>query len=71
MASFTRIGEDEVPSIIVHADHKISKINDNIYGGFTEWVTSCAEVGEAGQELTSAQAYGALHIWRHLRPREP
>jgi hypothetical protein len=36
MASFTRISDDETPTIIVHADHKIAKINDNIYGGFTE-----------------------------------
>ena len=36
MASFTRISDDETPSIIVHPDHKIAKINDNIYGGFTE-----------------------------------
>lgn len=36
MASFTRIAEGEAPSIIVHPDHKVAKINDNIYGGFTE-----------------------------------
>lgn len=36
MASFTRIADDETPSIVIHPTHKISKINDNIYGGFTE-----------------------------------
>jgi alpha-N-arabinofuranosidase len=36
MSSFSRITEEEHPSIIVHPDHKIAKINDNIYGGFTE-----------------------------------
>jgi alpha-N-arabinofuranosidase len=36
MASFTRISDEETPSIIVHPDHKLAKINDNIYGGFTE-----------------------------------
>jgi alpha-N-arabinofuranosidase len=36
MASFTRIEESESPSIIIHPSHKIAKINDNIYGGFTE-----------------------------------
>lgn len=36
MASFTRIEEDETPSITILPDHKIAKINDNIYGGFTE-----------------------------------
>jgi hypothetical protein len=36
MATFTRISDEETPSITIHPDHKISKINDNIYGGFTE-----------------------------------
>jgi hypothetical protein len=36
MASFTRIEESEGPSITVHPSHRIAKINDNIYGGFTE-----------------------------------
>jgi alpha-N-arabinofuranosidase len=36
MATFTRISEEETPSITIHPDHRISKINDNIYGGFTE-----------------------------------
>lgn len=38
MATFTKISEDETPSITVHPTHKISKINNNIYGGFTEYV---------------------------------
>lgn len=36
MASFTRIEESESPSITINPAHKIAKINDNIYGGFTE-----------------------------------
>jgi alpha-N-arabinofuranosidase len=36
MASFTRIEEGESPSITIDPSHKIAKINDNIYGGFTE-----------------------------------
>jgi hypothetical protein len=36
MATFTRIEEKETPSITIHPSHKIAKINDNIYGGFTE-----------------------------------
>jgi len=36
MASFTKIEESETPSITIHPSHKIAKINDNIYGGFTE-----------------------------------
>lgn len=38
MASFTRIPDGETPTIIVHPEHKIARINDNIYGGFTEYV---------------------------------
>jgi len=38
MASFTSISNEETPSIIVHPEHKLAKINDNIYGGFTEYV---------------------------------
>ncbi|KAF2730978.1 glycoside hydrolase family 51 protein [Polyplosphaeria fusca] len=41
MATFSRIAEDETPSIIVHASHKIADINDNIYGGFTEHMGRC------------------------------
>ena len=36
MASFTRIPDEAAPSIVVLPDHKVAKINDNIYGGFTE-----------------------------------
>ena len=39
MASFSRIEESESPSITIHPSHKIAKINDNIYGGFTEYVS--------------------------------
>jgi hypothetical protein len=36
MATFTSISEGEKPSISVHPTNKIAKINENIYGGFTE-----------------------------------
>jgi hypothetical protein len=36
MATFTKIEEGESPSILIHPSNKIAKINDNIYGGFTE-----------------------------------
>lgn len=36
MATFTRIGDEERPSISVDSRAVISKIDDNIYGGFTE-----------------------------------
>jgi alpha-N-arabinofuranosidase len=37
MTSFTKIGEDEQPVITINPAHKISKIEDNTYGGFTEY----------------------------------
>jgi alpha-N-arabinofuranosidase len=36
MATFTSIPDGEKPSISVHPTNKIAKINNNIYGGFTE-----------------------------------
>ena len=36
MTTFTKISEDETPSITLNPAHTIAKINDNIYGGFTE-----------------------------------
>lgn len=38
MTTFTRIPDSETPSISVNGKHKVSKINDNVYGGFTESV---------------------------------
>lgn len=36
MASFTRIAEGESPAITIHPANKVAKIDNNIYGGFTE-----------------------------------
>lgn len=36
MATFTKIPLDAEPVISVHPSFKVSEINDNIYGGFTE-----------------------------------
>jgi len=36
MATFTKIGDPDTASITIHPSHKIAKVNDNIYGGFTE-----------------------------------
>lgn len=36
MATFTKISDDETPVISVNPSHKISRIDDNTYGGFTE-----------------------------------
>lgn len=36
MATFTKIPEGELSVISINPKHKISKILDNVYGGFTE-----------------------------------
>lgn len=41
MATFTKISENDTPSISLNPAHRISKINDNVYGGFTEYVCLC------------------------------
>lgn len=38
MATFTRIPDEERPSITLDPSAVISKIEDNTYGGFTEYV---------------------------------
>lgn len=40
MTTFTKIGEDEQPVISINPAHKISKIDDNTYGGFTEYFST-------------------------------
>lgn len=45
MTTFTKLSNGEKPSVSVYPSHKLSKINDNIYGGFTEvWVFHQAEM---------------------------
>lgn len=36
MTSFTRLAESETPVVSFHPSRRISKINPNIYAGFTE-----------------------------------
>ena len=38
MATFTKIAESEPHVISINPAHKVSKIDDNTYGGFTECV---------------------------------
>lgn len=38
MATFTKLDDQETPVISIHPERKISKINPNIYSGFTEYV---------------------------------
>jgi alpha-L-arabinofuranosidase len=41
MTTYTKILDDETPKIVIRPDHKLSKINRNIYGGFTEHIGRC------------------------------
>lgn len=38
MTTFTKLSSAEAPGISVHSNRRISKINPNIYAGFTEYV---------------------------------
>jgi hypothetical protein len=38
MATFTKIPDSETPVVSINPLNKIAKINDNVYGGFTEYV---------------------------------
>ncbi|KAL1599130.1 hypothetical protein SLS59_006582 [Nothophoma quercina] len=59
MATFTSIPEDEKPSISVHPTNKIAKINENIYGGFTEHMGRCIYGGiyEPGNPLSDENGF--------------
>lgn len=37
MTSFTKLSDQDAPVISVHPSRRISKINPNIYAGFTEY----------------------------------
>ncbi|KAF2258190.1 glycoside hydrolase [Lojkania enalia] len=59
MASFTRILEDETPSIAINPRNKYAKINDNIYGGFTEHMGRCIYGGiyDPGNPLSDESGF--------------
>ncbi|USP75437.1 putative alpha-L-arabinofuranosidase C [Curvularia clavata] len=59
MASFTRIEESETPSISINPSHKIAKINDNLYGGFTEHMGRCIYGGiyDPGNPLSDERGF--------------
>ena len=50
MATFTKVGDDEQTVISVNPAHKISKIEDNTYGGFTEYVEVPTTLGKKRKE---------------------
>ncbi|KAF1930173.1 glycoside hydrolase family 51 protein [Didymella exigua CBS 183.55] len=59
MATFTSIPGGEKPSISVHPDYKIAKINENIYGGFTEHMGRCIYGGiyDPGNPLSDENGF--------------
>ncbi|KAL7780569.1 hypothetical protein CFE70_010593 [Pyrenophora teres f. teres 0-1] len=59
MATFTKIEESEAPSITIHPAHPIAKINDNVYGGFTEHMGRCIYGGiyDPGNSLSDDRGF--------------
>ncbi|KAF2245336.1 glycoside hydrolase family 51 protein [Trematosphaeria pertusa] len=59
MATFTRIADDESPSITIHPNHKIARVNNNIYGGFTEHMGRCIYGGiyDPGNSLSDENGF--------------
>jgi alpha-N-arabinofuranosidase len=47
MATFTKIPDSETPVVSVNHLNKIAKINDNVYGGFTEYVLCILNLNHA------------------------
>lgn len=41
MTTFTPLAATAQPSLTISPSHKLSKINDNVYGGFTEHMGRC------------------------------
>ncbi|KIW06501.1 uncharacterized protein PV09_02936 [Verruconis gallopava] len=59
MSSYTRIGDNETPVITINTAHKLSRINDNIYGGFTEHMGRCIYGGiyDPGSSLSDSNGF--------------
>jgi alpha-N-arabinofuranosidase len=59
MTSFTKLSDQEAPSISVHASRRISKINPNIYAGFTEHMGRCIYGGiyDPGNPLSDENGF--------------
>ncbi|EFQ27215.1 alpha-L-arabinofuranosidase [Colletotrichum graminicola] len=59
MATFTKIAEDVRPSITLNPSHIISKIDDNVYGGFTEHMGRCIYGGiyDPGNPLSDENGF--------------
>ncbi|PSK40126.1 Paxillin-like protein 1 [Elsinoe australis] len=59
MATFTKIAAGEQSAITVDARNKISKIDDNVYGGFTEHMGRCIYGGiyDPGNPLSDERGF--------------
>ncbi|UQC81582.1 alpha-L-arabinofuranosidase [Colletotrichum lupini] len=59
MATFTKIAEDARPSITLNPSHVVSKIDDNVYGGFTEHMGRCIYGGiyDPGNPLSDENGF--------------
>jgi alpha-N-arabinofuranosidase len=59
MATFTKISDSERPTISINPTHKLSAINPNIYGGFTEHMGRCIYGGiyDPGNHLSDSDGY--------------
>ncbi|KAH8836776.1 hypothetical protein MCOR27_008924 [Pyricularia oryzae] len=59
MATFTRQSDDDEPAIFVNPAHKIAKIEDNTYGGFTEHMGRCIYGGiyDPGNSLSDQHGF--------------
>lgn len=47
MTTFTKIPEDDFPSISIDTDRVLSEIKPEIYSGFTEYVSPIVQIGRA------------------------
>jgi len=59
MATFTKIPDSETPVVSVNPFNKIAKVNDNVYGGFTEHMGRCIYGGiyDPGNPLSDENGF--------------
>ncbi|RAL11540.1 alpha-N-arabinofuranosidase [Aspergillus homomorphus CBS 101889] len=59
MTTFTKLNDQDAPSISIHPTRRISKINPNIYAGFTEHMGRCIYGGiyDPGNKLSDENGF--------------
>ncbi|CAH0053606.1 unnamed protein product [Clonostachys solani] len=71
MTSYTKIGDDERPSISIDPSLTIARIEDNVYGGFTEHMGRCIYGGlyDPGNPLSDEHGFrkDVIEAMRELR----